>query len=151
MIRIVLIIPDLFWVLFGLAPTIPGGPVLIRLVLIIPDIFQVMLGNCTYHSWRSGHDKACTYHSLPLPDLFLVLVELAPIIPGGPVLIGLALIIPDIFLVLIGLAPIIPRGPVLIGLALTIPDLFQALPCHDRACTYHSRWSGLDKACTYHS
>ena len=70
-IRLVHIILDLFRVLLGLAPVIPGGPVLIRLVLIIFDIYRVLLGLCTYHSWRSGHDTACTYHSRPLPGLVL--------------------------------------------------------------------------------
>ena len=62
-IRLVLIITDLFRLILGLAPVIPSGPVLIRLVHIIPDLFRVLLGICTYHYGRSGHAKACTYHS----------------------------------------------------------------------------------------
>ena len=63
LMRHVLIIPDHFWVKLGLARIITGGPILIRLVLINPDLFRVLLGLCTYHFWRSGLDKVCTYHS----------------------------------------------------------------------------------------
>ena len=44
--------------------------------------------------------------ALIIPNLFLVMIGLAHIIPGGPVLIRLALISPDLFQVLIGLAPL---------------------------------------------
>ena len=60
-------------------------------------------------------------HVLIIPDLFRILLDLAPIIPGGSAMVRLVLIIPDIFRVLFGL------------------------------CTYHSRRSGVDTACTYHS
>ena len=42
-------------------------------------------------------------------------------------MIRLAHIFPDLLRVLIGLAPIIPGGQVLIRLALIIPDLFRVL------------------------
>ena len=44
MIRLALIIPDLFRVMIGLAPIIPGDPFVIRLALIFPDLFQVLIG-----------------------------------------------------------------------------------------------------------
>ena len=69
MIRLVLIIPDHFQVLLGLAPIIPGGLIKIRLVLIVPDLIRVSFGHCAYHSRRSGLDKACTNHSHALPGL----------------------------------------------------------------------------------
>ena len=69
------------------------------------------------------------------PDHFRVLLGLAPIIPGGPVVIRLVLIIPDLFRVMLGHAPIILGGPVVIRLARIIPDLSLGL---DSACTYLS-------------
>ena len=53
------------------------------------------------------------------------MLGLAPIIPGGPVLLRLAHIFLDLFRVLLQLAPIIPGGLIMIRPLLIIPDLFQ--------------------------
>ena len=47
LIRLEHIIPDLFRIMLGHAPIIPSGPVMLGLVLIIPDLSLVLLGICT--------------------------------------------------------------------------------------------------------
>ena len=39
----------------------------------IPNLFQVLFVLWTSHSWRSCLDKACTYHSRPIPSLVRVM------------------------------------------------------------------------------
>ena len=44
LVSLELIIPDLIRVMIGLAPIIPGRPVMIRHALVIPDLFLVLIG-----------------------------------------------------------------------------------------------------------